>query len=96
MKRLVYTEQALVDLGDIFDYVAQVAPGAAERLGGELMSVCDLVASNPMIGERQDSISAGLRRLSHAGYAIYFRNHDDAVRVVRILHHSRDVGSIEW
>ena len=91
MKRVIYSEQAITDLGGIFDYVAQHNPGAAERLALGILDTCDLIAANPEIGTRRDSLSPGLRLFSHRGYAIYYRITDEAVRITRFLHHARDV-----
>ena len=91
MKRVVYSDRALADLGDIFDHVARQNPGAAERLAHGILDACDLIASQPGIGARRDDLSTGLRLLPHRGYAICYRVDDSAVRIVRFLHHARDV-----
>lgn len=48
MSRIIYSEQSLADLAEIFDYVASDNPGAAERLALGILKTAELIASEPL------------------------------------------------
>lgn len=49
---------------------------------------------HPFAGVAENDIGMGLRGLSHRPHRIYYRvEGEDDVLIVRVLHHSRDVGS---
>jgi toxin ParE1/3/4 len=92
--RLLYSERAVEDIESILEYIARDKPGAAVTFGEEIIATCELIASNPGVGERREEIAPQLKRYSYRGYAIYFRVSDDSVRVQRVIHGARDSGRI--
>lgn len=94
MTRLIYRQRAREDLNEILDHIAEHAPGAAVRSVASLMATCELLATQPNIGVLVENISPGLRRITHRSYVIFYRHDstEDVVRIVRVLHHARDVG----
>lgn len=90
MKRIVYTEKSLADFDSILDYIAKRNPEAATKLGKGLLVTCELIGKNPNLGIRRGPTDTTLRMFSYRGYAIYYRNLNQYIDVLRILHHALD------
>ena len=68
--KILFTENALVDLEIILDYVLADNPGAAERFGASLLNC--LLESFPRIGVPV-SRRPGVRKILHSPVRIYCR-----------------------
>ena len=89
--RILRTSEALRDLDDLWDYIAQDNVTSADKLLDELQSRFDLLAGNPELGERQPLLSDGnYRRFCFRKYVIYYRPLADGIVLVRVLHGARD------
>lgn len=93
MKPLVYATRALEDLEAILRYVGSDDAEAAVRLVRAIQSQCEAIQRTPGIGERQEDLARLLRRFCFRRYAIYYRDLENQVRIERVLHGARDVGS---
>ncbi|QDT70078.1 Toxin ParE1 [Planctomycetes bacterium MalM25] len=95
MTRVVYSEACLKDFAEVLDYYDRVAPEQAGGVVRELMDFCELISTQPRMGAVAESISPGLRCITHGRYVIFYRydEREQAVRIRRVLHHSRDTGS---
>ncbi len=91
MKRLIYTDLALVDFDNILQRISLDNPRAAVELGDGFMNTCKLIAQNPEIGVLQGKPDAPLRMFTHRGYAIYYDNLEHSVEILRFLRPSLDV-----
>lgn len=91
MKSLRYSEFASTDLEGILDYISRDKPGAARVFVDAILETCRLIAKNPGMGMLRDDLAPNLRLFTHRGYGIYYRNHEDAVMVERVLHPSLDI-----
>jgi toxin ParE1/3/4 len=65
---------------------------AADRLVDDLKRVFHLLRDHPLAGAECSEIAAGLRLFSARGYRIFYRVVSETIEVVRVLHHSQDVG----
>ena len=92
MTRLIYSQKAREDLNGILDYIAEHSPGTAVRFVEGLMATCDLLTTQPRMGDSVERIAPGLRRFTHKRYVIFYRYHEDegVLRIRRVLHHARD------
>ena len=89
--RILRTPEALQDLDDIWDYIAQDSGTAADRVLDELQKRFELLAGNPELGELQPLLSDGkYRRFCFRKYVIYYRPLADGIVLVRVLHGARD------
>ena len=89
--RLLRTPEAIADLDRIWDYVAVDNVAAADRLIDEFNDRFLLLSQNPEIGELQPLLADGTyRRFTHCSYVIYYRQLDDGIVLVRVLHGARD------
>ncbi len=68
---------------------------SAGRFLKRIMAVCDLLASNPEMGELRTEFSTGLyRSFSVGNYVIYFKPAVSGVHIARVLHGARDPGEL--
>ena len=93
MYRIVYTEKAESDLGEIYRYIAEDSTGrAAAYLSG--MEECILgLRDFPGIGSTgrfPELTSLGVRLLPFEDYLIFYliREEEDSVVILRVLHSS--------
>ncbi len=88
--------EALVDLDEIWIYIAQ-ASGSAEIASRVVDSITDrfwLLAQHPYLGRRRDEdLTPGLRSIVAEEYVIFHRveNEGRLVLILHILHGSRDI-----
>jgi toxin ParE1/3/4 len=94
MKRLVLSPAARDDLLTIGLYIAEDNPTRAESFVAELEAKAREIADWPSRFAARDDISLGLRAAIHGPYLLLFRELDDEVRVVRILHGARNLPQI--
>jgi plasmid stabilization system protein ParE len=91
MSEVRRSRQAKRDLSDIAKYIATDNAPAAERWLAGMESTFRSLASQPLIGQFFQSSRFGeIRRLSQGNYVIYFQPRANGVRVLRVLHGSRD------
>ena len=90
--RLRIAVAAQNDLRDIRIY-SKAAFGAAttrQYLIG-LRTTFSRLRARPIIGTSEEHLGFAMRSFGYKSHRIYFRNADDEVLIVRILHHARDV-----
>jgi plasmid stabilization system protein ParE len=90
--RARFSADALADLEDIADHIAQDSPRRALSFVRELRAACldlgDMPLRFPVIGERDGT---PVRRRVHQNYLIFYRVPDDrTLGILRILHGARD------
>jgi toxin ParE1/3/4 len=91
MARLILSRRAKVDLLTIWNYLAENASlEVADRVVRYLYNRCDFLANSPGLGQLQPSLGAGIRTFSARNYVIFFERTKDGIRVLRIVHGSRD------
>jgi toxin ParE1/3/4 len=93
--KLDLSEEAARDLDEILNYSIRLW-GVARAFGyiEDIDARLKALAREEMSGVRADEISPGLRRQLAGSHAIWFRIEGDRLKVVRVLHQSRDPG--EW
>jgi toxin ParE1/3/4 len=92
MKSLRITEAAQADLRDIKQYTEQTWGGAqARRYLGAFRARFALLRKRSRLGRPREELGAGLRSLPSGAHVIFYRDMDDCIEVVRILHASMDV-----
>lgn len=90
--RIVLSRAARRDLVEIFEYgEAEFGAAEADAYGDEIEERFDRLVDHPLIGEAKDSWGEGVRQLPCNRHRIIYRVLGDTVRIIRILHHSRDV-----
>ena len=88
----VLSDIAEADISDIYDYTVSKhgAAQAAVYLSG-LDRFLDNLVDQPTMGKARNDIRDGLRSFQYEHHTIFYRLLDDHIRIVRILHSSRDM-----
>lgn len=85
------TQKAQEDLIEIWVFIAQDDPSAADRHLDRLEEICGLLADSPRIGPARDDIREGMRYFVVDEYLIFYRIVDESIEVVRVLHGRREI-----
>lgn len=91
--RLFFSRPARNDLFAVGDYIQQHNPQAAAKLIAEIEARCHTLCQMPHTGAVYPSIT-NLRYLVHGQYLIFYSVHTGELRIERILHGARDIGSL--
>jgi toxin ParE1/3/4 len=91
MKPYRVSEAAHGGLDEIWFYIAQDNPDAADRIIRTRVSRFAMLAGMPEVGRRREELSARLRSLPVGNYVIFYRPLENGVEVVRVLHGARDL-----
>ncbi len=96
MNRFRLARQAKTDLSDIWDYIGVVNenPTAAYRQLEMLHEKFSLLAGQPLLGQSCDDLGAGVRVFSADSYVIFYVPIGNGIEVQRVIHGSRDIGSL--
>jgi toxin ParE1/3/4 len=89
MPEIRRTAQAEEDLIDLWLYIAQDNPSAADRLLDEFEDKFLLLAANPELGPARPHIAAECRYFPMGRYLILYRLIPDGIEVVRVVQGAR-------
>ncbi|NOX92530.1 MAG: type II toxin-antitoxin system RelE/ParE family toxin [Gammaproteobacteria bacterium] len=93
MTKAIFSPLACTDLKEIKAFIAGDNRQAAVACIALLKKRCDQLASSPKIGVA-DERYLGLRKFPVGNYIIFYREQENGVDIVRILHSARDVENI--
>ncbi len=85
---------AEADILEIWDYIADDNPAAADRWVDQLDAQFRLLATQPKIGRARNELAAGVRSFPVARYVVFYVPLDDGIDVVRVLHGARDIDAL--
>lgn len=86
-----FSAPAKRDLHEIGRYIARDNADAADALVDRIKATCELLAANPMMGQRRLGFTdPDLRSFSIGNYVLYFRPRENGIVIARVLHGSRD------
>lgn len=91
--RVLRSPQALQDLDDIWFYIAQDNPDAADRWLDVLFDRAQSLADRPLMGRSRPEFAPDVRSLPVKAYMLYYRPITGGIELLRVLHGSRDVES---
>lgn len=90
----VLSEEADKDLEDIFDYTAeQFGVDQAIVYVSGFEAVFDSLSNNPRLGRERYEIRPELRSITKESHVVFYRIMKNNIRIVRVLHMSRDVNN---
>jgi len=92
--RVLMRPRAEADLDDIWWYIAQDNPDAADRFLDELEEHCRTLAQFPKMGAPRDELAPGLRSLPVGNYLLFYLPIDDGIEIVRVLPGMRDIDAL--
>ena len=82
-----FSRRAETDLFEIGVYTVRTWDETqAERYLGQLEACCELLGGNPELGRSCDDVRPGLRRMEVGKHFVFYRQDQEGIFVVRILH----------
>lgn len=101
MRHVLRRDLARADILDIYEFIFENDPNAAERwLDAVNATIEEFIARHPFAGVKRDygrPKLAGMRMkqvIGFAEYLIFYRISPGAVRIVRVLHGARDIPNV--
>jgi toxin ParE1/3/4 len=94
MSRLVFTLLAEADLNAILDYIAEHRPLTAVAVVARIREKCELLASQPFMGQRRPEFPDAYRSFPVERWVIFYRVAGDTLEVHRIIDCARDIDSL--
>jgi plasmid stabilization system protein ParE len=98
MSKFQFTPQAADDLIEIWSYIAQDNPRAANQVEASVFHACELLAGSPLAGQvRRDLTPLPVRFWvvhPYSNYLIVYDPESKPIRIIRILHGARNVPSV--
>jgi toxin ParE1/3/4 len=88
----ILSEIADEDLEDIFDFtMTEFGFEQAEKYLNEIEDVFQSLLFNPELGKARNEIKRGLYSFPKDNHIIFYRILNNHIRIVRVLHGSRDI-----
>ena len=94
MARVRITPLAELDLEEIWFFIAQDDPVAADRLLDLLENKCNLLADNPQMGPARADIAKDLRYHPVGNYLLLYCVISGGIELVRVVHGARDLANL--
>ena len=94
MAAVLRTRQAEEDLLEIWDYIADDNPIAADDLLDEIDAACTTLAENPNAGRLREQLAPALRSFPVGNYVLFYRPGTDGIVLIPVLHGARDVSEL--
>ena len=86
------SQEADNDLDEIYDYTADnFGVEQAVTYLSSFEEIFNDLCKHPELGRERNEIRSGLRSLAHQSHTIFYRVLTNKIRMVRILHGSRDI-----
>ncbi len=94
MREILLRPLAERDLDDIWLYIADDDPAAADRQIDRFSEIFAAIGTSPRIGVDSSEIAAYLRRFVVDQYVVFYSITDTAIIVERILHSARNMEAL--
>jgi toxin ParE1/3/4 len=88
------TRRSEDDLLDIWAYIAQDNPDAADRLLDDIERTEALLAENPRLGPARSDIAPEFRYFPIGNYLILYRVIVSGIEIVRVIHGGRRLNGL--
>jgi toxin ParE1/3/4 len=86
--------QAEADLEEIWWYIAQDNPDAADAFLDQIEERCAVLAQFPLMGTDREDLLPFLRSLVVGSYAVFYLPVIDGIEIARVLHGRRDLDAL--
>ena len=93
MPSVVLRPRALLDLVDIWAYIAEDSVRHADRFAALIDNQFRALARQPSVGRRRPELAPDLRSFPVGRYVIFYVPLPKGVEIVRVLHGARDIES---
>lgn len=92
----VITNAAENDLLNIWSYIADDNPKAADKLIDKLIHCMESLADMPLMGRSRDDIRLGYRSFPVGHYVVFYRVSKNTIEIMHVLHGKRDITSFQF
>jgi plasmid stabilization system protein ParE len=93
-----FTPQALDDLSEIWDFIAEDNVQAANRVESAILSACNNLARYPLLGSKRSEITPLPVRFwtvtRYPNFIIVYRSETKPLQVLSVLHGKRNIKAI--
>ena len=93
-----FTPRALQDLDEIWTYIAEGSLEAANRVESAILSACNSLAGNPLLGSKRIEITPLPVRFwvvtLFPNFTVVYRPDTKPLQVVAVLHGKRDLKAL--
>lgn len=93
MPVIVKRPLALLDVAEIWDYIADDSEARANAFINTIDQKFKNLSEAPHMGRSRDELGEGMRSFPVSRYIIFYRPLPDGVDIVRVLHSARDIES---
>jgi toxin ParE1/3/4 len=94
MSVIVKRPQAEADLDEIWGYIAQDNPAAADKTLDRIEERCNVLAQFPLMGVSREELLPSLRSLTVGNYVVFYLPMDEGIDIVRVLPGMRDIDAL--
>ena len=94
MAKIERTSKAQSDLVDIWLYIANDSPAAADKFLDQIDSICKLLSASPVLGRSREELGRKLRSFPVGDYLLFYRPKRNGIVVVRVLSGYRDLDEL--
>jgi len=91
LSRVLRSQAAERDLRNIWDYIAEDDPSAADRVLLRIDDRARVHADFPQSGTRRPELGNKLHSFVVGNYVVFYRPLRDGIRLIRVLNASRDL-----
>jgi toxin ParE1/3/4 len=88
------SQKALLDLQQIWNYIAHETVEEADRFIDKIQEKCEMLARQPLIGEARGDLGRDVREVPIGNYVIFYRPSQNGVEIVRVLHAARNIRNL--
>jgi toxin ParE1/3/4 len=91
MNQIRVSDKATADLDEIWLYITQDNPDAADKYIRAIVSRFPTLASMPFMGRQREELSPRLRSFPVGRHVIFYRPLDNGVEIARVLDGAKDL-----
>ena len=92
MAGFAFSPAAQADIEEIWDYtVSRWGEAQAERYTRDIQATCEALGNGALAGLSAEDIRAGYRKIAVGSHVMYYRERENRLEIVRILHRRMDV-----
>lgn len=88
------SDEAVRDLEELCDYIAQTEPKVASRIFDSIRQRCKLLAQFPIMGKSYSRLAPDLRGFVIEDYIIFYYPRQGGVDIARIISGYRDLETL--
>jgi toxin ParE1/3/4 len=87
--QIIWEQDAISDLTEMREYIAQFNPTAAEKLGKNIIQTANLLIDNPALGTVGRLYETRELVIPETSYTLIYYIESQSISILRVFHHSR-------